>query len=286
MKKEYYHISSSGLEKNSIFRNRAEFISGMNDIAICAAKFEISILCFCLMSNHFHFVVSGNQEECRTFAEEYKRMCAIRMRQFSGEVKGLKDTRIQLDLIDSQEYLENAIAYVLRNPLAAKIMVMPYHYEWSSADLYFCGETKAVGEYLSEMSDRKRYRMLKSRIELPKHYFINAEGLIHPSCYVNIACVESIFRFPARLMALMARKIENDIEVRMGIADHITMTDEELMTQTRELTKITFQKESIFQLTMDERLRLCLMLKTNFQAGAKQIARITRLPVEIIQKVI
>lgn len=149
MKNEYYHISSSGLANKCIFHTREEFILGMNDIAVCASRFDISILCFCLMSNHFHFVTSGKQEVCRAFAEEYKRMCAIRMRQFSREVKGMKDTRIQLDRIDSQEYLENAIAYVLRNPLTAKIMVMPYHYEWSSADLYFSGETTVAGEYLS-----------------------------------------------------------------------------------------------------------------------------------------
>ena len=57
--KRYYHICSKGLEKNVIFLNREDFISGVNDIAVCRLKFDVVILCFCLMSNHFPFVLYG-----------------------------------------------------------------------------------------------------------------------------------------------------------------------------------------------------------------------------------
>ena len=48
--KGYYHVSSHGLERNDIFRSRENFIAGMNDIAISVLGFDISMLCFCLMS--------------------------------------------------------------------------------------------------------------------------------------------------------------------------------------------------------------------------------------------
>lgn len=284
--KGYYHVSSHGLEKNDIFKSREDFIAGMNDIAICILGFDIQILCFCLMSNHFHFLLYGTSEECRRFADEYKRRCAMGMRLRSGEVQGLKDVNVQINLVDSLEYLENVIAYILRNPLAAGIVMMPYHYPWSSASLYFSGDMKTEGERLNDMSERKRFRLIRSRVALPDHYMVDESGMILPSCYVDVEAVEKTFRHPSRLMMLLAKRIENDVEIRLGIADHVTMTDQELITQMQELIHMAFRKESIVQLSMDQRLKLCLLMKKNFNAGVRQISRVTRLDSELVSKVV
>ena len=286
MAKGYFHVSSHGLETNDIFKSRQDFIRGMNDIALCVLGYDVCILAFCLMSNHFHFVLYGTLEECRRFAEEYKRRCGMRMRLVCGEVKGLKDVSVQIDMIDSQEYLENAIAYVLRNPLAAGVFMMPYHYEWSSLSLYFRGACQPVGVKLNDLSTRKRLNILRSHQAVPDTYMVDADGMILPQCYVNVRMVEDIFRHPARLMMAVARKIENDVEVRLGIAQSISMTDQELLTQMNELIRLEFGCSSLYQLTMKDRVKLCTLLKRNFGAGAKQIARVTRLSPEIVDKVV
>lgn len=284
--KGYYHVSSHGLERNDIFRSRENFIAGMNDIAISVLGFDISMLCFCLMSNHFHFVLYGSESECRRFANEYKRRCAMRMRLHSGEFKGLKDVEIHISHVDSLEYLENVIAYVLRNSLAAGILMMPYHYPWSSVSLYFNERNRVNGTRLNDMSVRKRFRVLKSRMDVPDKYVVDEHGMILPSCYVDAELVEKIYRHPARLMMSLSRKIENEIEIKLGIAGNVSMTDQEIMTQLSELLRAEFHKDSLAQLSMEERIRLCLMLKRNFKAGVKQIARITRIDPEVVAKVI
>lgn len=284
--KGYYHVSSHGLERNDIFKSREDFISGMNDIAICVLGFDVRILCFCLMSNHFHFLLYGTAEECRRFSDEYKRRCAIRMRRATGEVHGLKDVDIQIDKVDSQEYLENVIAYILRNPLAAGILVMPYHYPWSSAAIYFTGNLEQCGVKLNELSERKRFRTLRSRVALPDHYLIDESGMIPPSCYVDAETVEKIFRHPSRLMILLAKRVENDVEIKQGIAGQVSMTDQEMLTQMQELIVKEFRKDSIVQLTMAQRLKLCALLKRNFNAGVKQIARVTRLDPDVVAKIV
>ena len=286
MSKGYFHVSSHGLEKNAIFKTKEDFIRGMNDIALCVLGYEVTILAFCLMSNHFHFVLYGDQAECLRFALEYKRLCGMRMRFASGEVKGLKDINVQIDRIDSQEYLENAISYVLRNPIAAGVFMMPYHYEWSSISLYFSGNCEVPREKLNDMSLRKRRKLLHSHQVIPDTYVVNANGMILPQCYVDIKMVEDIFRHPARLMASLARKIENDVEIRLGIIGQVAITDQELLTQMNELIRLEFRCNSLYQLTMEDRMKLCLSLKRNFGAGVKQIARVTRLNPEIVEKIV
>ena len=286
MAKGYYHVSSHGLEKNDIFKSRQDFVQGMNDIALCVLGYDVCVLAFCLMSNHFHFVLYGTLEECQRFAQEYKRRCAMRMRIACGEVQGMKEVEMSINQIDSQEYLENVIAYVLRNPIAAGILIMPYHYMWSSISLYFRGGHSSIGTKLNDLSVRKRLNVLHSHQAVPDTYMINAEGVILPSCYVNVEMVEKVFRHPARLMVSLARKVENDVEVRFGIAESISITDQELLTQMNELIRLEFGRGSLYQLSVEEKAKLCLSLKRNFGVGVKQIARVTRLSPEVVAKIV
>ena len=257
----------------------------MNDVAICVLGYDVLILCFCLMSNHFHFLLYGTLEECRRFSEEYKRRCGIRMRN-SGDVKGLKDVEVRLDRIDDLRYLENVIGYILRNPMAAGIKVLPYLYPWSSASLYFNPQIIIGGEVLNEMSERKRFRILKSRTSVPDNYMVDSNGMILPSCYVDYAAVEKIFRHPARLLAALARNVENDVEIFLGVADEVSMTDQEILSQMKELIRVEFHRDSISQLSMEQRVRLCRLLKLNFKAGVKQIARVTHIDPDLVARVL
>lgn len=286
-RRQYYHVSSEALEKNDIFHSREDFVTAMNDVALCVLKYDVMILCFCLMSNHFHFVLKGSYQECYAFMCEFKRLCAIRMRDRCGEVNGLKDVELHFDYLDTQEYLENAIAYVLRNPLAARIIMMPYLYEWSSAGSYFRGLIKEYGIPVNTLSLRKRREMLRTRNpEVPDNYLINPQGFICPSCYVAVEEVEKIFYHPSKLMIALAKRLENEFEVTSGAANRIVMSSQELKSQTLELIKNEYGVSSLSQLSADDRLRLCLLLKRNFNATVKQIARVLRLSQAVVASVL
>lgn len=285
--KPYYHVSSKALEKNDIFLTREDFVTAMNDIALCSLRYDVKILCFCLMCNHFHFVLRGSYKECYAFMNEFKRICAIRMRDRTGEVSGLKDVDLHFDLLDTQEYLENAIAYVLRNPLAARIIMMPYFYEWSSISAYFRGSTQLHGMSLNTLSIRKRREILRTRHDVvPDHFMLSPQGFIHPACYIAVDEVEKIFRHPSRLMMLLAKKVENEFEVASGAAQQIKMTEAELKTQVLELVRSEFGVNSLAQLSADDRLRLCLLMRRNFNSSVKQIARILRLSQSVVASVL
>ena len=208
------------------------------------------------------------------------------MRRESGEVKGLKSLDIQIDFVDSKDYLENVIAYILRNPMSAGIRVMPYNYKWSTVRLYFNEPKPSVGEKLNDMSERKRARLLKSWKPVPDNYCLGDEGFVLPSCYVDVYAVEQIFGNPARLMFLLSKKIETEVELRMGIADQIAMTDQEIATQMKMLIQKEFGVSSIEQLSAEQRISLCLLLKRNYRANVKQIARLTRLAVDVVERVV
>ena len=284
--KRYYHVCSLGLEKNLIFACEEDFISGVNDIAICLTKFDVVVVCFCLMSNHFHFVIYGSEEECCAFAEEYKRRCGIRMRHAKQEVNALQNLRIELNEILDDVYLENAIAYVLRNPLAAKIHIMPYHYPWSSADVYFRGTSSISGTSVNQLSERKRHRILKSKLSLPDEYLIDERGMILPESFVDATITEKLFRHPSRLLFALAKRVESEVELKFGVADKILYTDAELKSLVNELVVRDFAMPGLSSLTGPQKIKLCVLMRKNFNASAKQIARITRVGVDVLDKIL
>lgn len=284
--KKYYHISSRGLEKGLIFSCDEDFISGVNDIAICLLKFDVKIVCYCLMSNHFHFILYGAEQACREFVNEYKRRCGIRMRNSKMEVNALSNLQLSINEISDAEYLENAIAYVLRNPLAARINIMPYHYMWSSAGIYFKGETPAGGTPVNDLSERKRNRMLRTKLSLPDDYRVNESGMILPESFVDPKLAEAIFRHPSILMFALAKKVETEVELKFGIADQVSYTDAEMKSLINEYISMEFGVQGISALSNQQKLKLCSMMKRNYNASVKQICRITKLDPEIVSKLV
>ena len=284
--REFYHVCSEGREKRMIFRNRREFAIGMNYVALCHLKYNVRILCFCLMGNHFHFILNGTFDECWKFGNEYKRMCAMMMKRTQGCDAGMKDVELQIKEITDTGYLENAIAYVLRNPVVAGFRLMPHQYEWSSGDMYFRASYVVPGRRADSFSFRKLRELLCSNIKIPDHYIIDESGIISPLNYIDYKMVEDIYRHPSRMMGLLSARKEAEFEIFLGVADKYTPDMEELKDSVRELIKVQFGVKAISQLSMEQKILLCSLMRRNFKASRKQIALITRLNMETISKVI
>ena len=259
---------------------------GMNHVALCYLKYNVRVLCFCLMGNHFHFILSGPYQECWKFGNEYKRMCAMMMKRTQESDAGMKDVELQVKEITDINYLENAIAYVLRNPIVAGFRLMPHQYEWCSGDMYFRRSYIASGRRADSFSIKELSRQLNSNIKIPEHYVIDESGMISPLNYIDYKAVEDIFKHPSRLLGLLSAKKETEFEIFMGVADNYTPDIEELKDSVRELIRVEFGVKAVSQLSMEQRVLLCGLMRKNFRASRKQIALITRLNMETINKVV
>lgn len=287
IEREFYHACSEGLEKSLIFRNREEFIVGMNYVAICEHKFKVRILCFCLMGNHFHFILSGTYDECWRFMNEYKRMCAMMMKRLQGKGEALKNVEIQMKRISDRSYLEAAIAYVLRNPVAAGLRLMPDQYPWGSGSMYFRRDYMPKGRRADEFPIRKlMHEILHSKTAIPGDYIIDESGIVSPLCYIDYKTVEEVFGHPSRLMGLLSSKKEAEFELFLGIADKYNPDLEELKDSVRELIDAEFGVRAISQLSMEQKIILCSLMRRNFHASRKQIALITRLNLETVNQIV
>ena len=76
------------------------------------------------------------------------------------------------------------------------------------------------------------------------------------------------------------------MELKFGIADRILYTDTELKSFVNEIVVNDFGVRSLSSLTGQQKIKLCVLMRKNYNASAKQISRITRIGLDIVNKVL
>lgn len=277
---DIYHVCTDGMSRNILFKDDKDFIKGMNAVAVCRLTFGVGILCFCLMSNHVHFIIKGTYDECVGFIRLYKK-------RMNGLLEGA-NTDVSVKPINTEDYLKTAIAYVLRNPVAAKLPIVPGEYRWSSGNCYFA-DASMYGRRFTKASDfgstemRKRFN---TRHALPGDYLITEEGIIWPRCYVDYKTVERLYRTPAAFLYHLAKNMDMENELTTDILRKANYSDQELYNSASTICHSQFGKETLGQLSIEEKLSIARIVRKKYGASAKQISRITGLDPQLLKELL
>lgn len=233
------------------------------------------------MDNHVHFIAHGTEEDCGGFIKAYRK------RLFT--LADMSRADICMKEIDDTEYLKRAIAYVLRNPPAAGLAVLPTHYRWSSGPLYFnYGNTLTANRPVTDiahMSRRRQQKLFRTRGQLPGHYTVTADGLICPKCYVDYHAVEETFHSPVRMLYFLSRNDSMEMELTSGILRGARYTDSEMASTVTNLCSEIFSKSSPDALSIDEKYQLADILRKQYGLGIKQLARLTQTSISLLGQV-
>lgn len=283
-KNHIYHVCTDGLSRSVMFRDDSDYISGMNDIPICLLVTAIKVYCFCLMSNHVHFIMNGTESGCMAFIRKYKRLRSLRNRARYGSI-GLENTPdISVKILDDAEYQMNAISYVIRNPLAAGLKMAPWHYPWSSSSLYFSqGYDFSRYRKVSELSCKEFRETLKTRQTVPDNYLVRNDGLIWPGSYVDYTSVEKIFGTPRRFLYYLSKNQDIENEISDGLVARSRYSDSELAASVGSVCQARFRHAHPEKLSIENRYVLAKELHRKYRASAKQIARVIGLDADILK---
>lgn len=282
---ELYHACTNGLSQDLMFCDTKDFVQGMNDIPVCALSTGIKIYAFCLMNNHVHFVLKGQYDDCLKFMRLYKQMRSRRLRARHGTWYTLRGAEISVILLDSAEYQLNAIAYVLRNPVAAGMAVMPGEYKWSSASLYFGDKAFCLPgcRKMSELTVKEKFRILKSRISFPDNYIVDSDGMIFPGSYTEYESVARMFGSPKQLLFYETKNQDLTSELETGIVAKTKYRDEELLCSLDWLCENKFRGKKYYDLRIEDRYHAAKELRRRYGCSVKQISRVTGLPADILK---
>lgn len=277
-----WHFSTDGTARDVLFRDRDDFVAGMNRIYTLARKYGIIILAFCLMDNHLHFILYGDFDACNRFMHEYVRQTSALIARKYGLSAELRRLPIHHQAITDDGYLKTAICYVIKNPVVAGLPYLVQDYPWSSGPLYFRGgltwATPDQGRKhtLTGMSVKQRENLLHTREPLPDALEI-LDDLILPSNYVAVNLVEQLFRTHRSFSYFLFRTREEDVESRGGAISRLSLPDAELRQHKRALMQELFGNPSSRELDTTRRLRLARELRRRYNCSVKQVARMVGL---------
>ena len=282
---EYYFSTSRKLANALLFQDDEDFSVAMNYIAVVADGSECSVLGFVLMSNHFHFVFAGEEEQVQLFLVDFKRIYSRHYQLKYGPQHILRHVSVLTkEVFPEDEGLEKVLAYVLQNPVMGNISGDIYGYRWSSACCLF-REEMPPGIHSSTLSWRECSRKLRTRKHVQKDLIINEYGYVWPQCYVPVEFVNRLFRSPKRLNYFLAMSRKAKARAEVGNTNRVMFNDSVVTRALPDMLRTKFGKESLKELSHNEMVELAQELKYRFNASPKQIARIIGLSLEFAERI-
>lgn len=284
----YFHVCTDGRSLPWMFKDKSDYIAGVNRLAICHLRSKAKIVAYVLMDNHVHFILYGTMLQCKQFITKYKQLTGTWIHMKYNLTGFLKQLPTKILHLQTEERLLNTIAYIDRNPVVAGYKYLPTEYPWGSAQYMFKNHqlTKKEEENtktLAEFSRRNKRILFGTRFLLPDNWQINDEGMICHNSFLDISVSESRFKTPVKYSYFLARKLEGIVNQELEFAQKSFIPDLELRKIVKEIIRQEYDKENISELDVTGRLSVARKLRYNYAATLKQIARMVQLDKEALE---
>lgn len=283
--KEFWHVCTPGEMQSIIFRNREEYVFGMNIVALCAGIFRkcISIYTFQLMSNHVHFIIEGNEENTIGFFNEFKKRMS-KYYALKGDSKLLENFSPSIFRINDINYLRNSITYVNRNGYLVNRDYNPFSYPWGANKYFFnYSSSEKIRVGIGKIPIRLKRKIFHTHYnEFPENFYFT-EDYISPECYVKIKSAMQLFRDAHQYFNLISRRVETFSEIARELGDKVICTDDEIYSAIYSLGIKKFEMPPK-SLSPEQKMEIAKELRFNYNASNKQISRTLHLEMAILNE--
>ena|SRR5579872_2867021 len=194
---EYYHIYNRGNGKMDIFRDEQDFQNFLKRLRLVLGletvptpgrreatkvpfefqraplirimplpKDAFTIVCYCLMPNHFHLLLRQNKEV--PASKLISKLCTSYGKYFNRKYKrvgGLFQDQFKSVLIDNDNYLKWLSAYIHQNPKVAGLVRKVEEWPWSSYHNFISGRGDIIADADVVLGDFKNVDEYKKFVE-------------------------------------------------------------------------------------------------------------------------
>lgn len=167
----YSHVYNRGNRKQQIFLQRRDYERFLEKVVEYKKKSLVKILAYCLMPNHFHFLLQ--QLAPNAISKFLSNLCNSHSRYFNIKyetVGSLYQGRFKAKTVDKDEYLIHLSRYIHLNPVdlfnvsGKGIIDQLLGYPWSSLPTYLSGirneivDTEVILSYFSKKNPVEDYK--------------------------------------------------------------------------------------------------------------------------------
>lgn len=133
-----YHVLNRGNRRHTIFRKDEDFLAFLAVLTEALARFEVDLLCWCLMGNHWHLVLRPRADgHLQRMMQWLTLTHARRHHGHHGRATGhLYQGRYKHFCVQDDAHFLTLCRYVEANPLRAKLVRRAQDWPWSSLSQY------------------------------------------------------------------------------------------------------------------------------------------------------
>ncbi len=129
----YFHIYNRGNRKQNIFSEEEDYLNYLKKLRDYKKKYNISIICYCLMPNHFHLLLRQDSDDpIYKFMHALHTSYSIYFNKKYNKVGHMFQGRFKQKEIDKDEYLSKVTSYIHFNPIKDGLVEELNNYKWSS----------------------------------------------------------------------------------------------------------------------------------------------------------
>ena len=132
----YYHIMNRGINGLYLFNDKFEKEKLLNIMVEEKENIELKIVAYCIMDNHFHFLIKAEKENLMMYMKKIGIRYAMYYNRKEKRRGSVFQDRFKSEVIEDEEYLLSAIRYIHNNPVKANMVEDFTKYNWSSANQY------------------------------------------------------------------------------------------------------------------------------------------------------
>ena len=142
-----HHVVNRGNRKHAIFHERGDYQAFLDVLADAVAKFEMRVIAFCIMRNHWHLLLWPGVDVSISAFMHWLTSTHVRRYHAHYELTGtghLYQDRYRNDICRDDRGVLAVMRYVEGNPVAAGVTKRAEDYEWSSLRLRMRGDRAGI----------------------------------------------------------------------------------------------------------------------------------------------
>jgi hypothetical protein len=267
------------LERDVFYQSSKEKELVLLYVAVSKKKSGCRLLAYSLMSNHFHFILIGHEKQVDAFWHTLEQLLTIYY-QRHGRAGLMKQVHASKTPITNLQQLRNEIAYVIRNAFVARTDVHVFADPWSSGYLYFNPTLAKDGVSISAIKGRALREITCARNIDADPSIIVKDGKVQPWSFVDYELAEAFYDNARQFVHSVLKNVEAQVETAQRYGEKPFLSDDELLPIVFRLCRDRFKADGPGALEPLARKRLGVLLKNEYSASNKQIARLARLSIQ------
>jgi putative transposase len=146
----FYHVLNRGNGKQTIFHKDKDFEVFLELMKKAKEMFPVNIFAYCLMPNHYHFLVSPPcAKNLSKWAHWFTSVHAVRYHHHHQTSGHIWQGRFKNFLVQGDDHFISVLRYVEGNPVRASLVNSALEWLWSSHRYRYGPQTSSLIDQLS-----------------------------------------------------------------------------------------------------------------------------------------